>query len=582
MSATNPNDPQNDDLNMEQAGFGAESEQFEDMMSDYLDSLSELEVGQLARATVVEIKKDYVLLDVGDKAEGIADLKEFQDFQGNMTAKPGDEVEVIIERRDAESGQVKVSYRKARQRVEWNRVVEAFEKNTTIRGQVTRALKNGVLVDAGVPCFLPASQLDVTRVENLETFVGQEVECYVIDIDRQRRRGVLSRRRLLAEEQKKKRGAMLESIEEGQTVEGRVKSVLDFGVFVDLGGIDGLVPREEVAWEKRVNVAETLKQGTRYKFKVIGVDKERERITLSRRQLKPDPWQKISDDYPVELTVTGTVTNLTNNCAYLLLADGIEARIHRDNLSWNPAVKKPSDQLKKGEEVKAVVLGYETDKRLLDLGLKQMSADPWANIEERFPVNSRHTVKVADIVSFGAFVQLDEQTKGLIHVSDMSYDRNFKDPKQLLKVGDEVEAVVLKLDPESRRINFGIKQLQQDPFDAYVKEHPQGSVVTGKIKNVASFGAFVELAPNVEGLIHISQWGREKIESLEGVAKPGEEVTAKVIKVEKGIKKISLSRRARLQDEERKEVEQYKNAGPSKATTSLGSLLKGLNIDLKK
>jgi small subunit ribosomal protein S1 len=273
-----------------------ESDQFEDLMSDYLDSLSELEVGQLAKATVIEIKKDYVLLDVGDKAEGIASLKEFWDFRGNMTVHPGDQVEVVVESRDQDSGQLNVSYRKARQRVEWNRIVEAFEKGHTVHGHVVRALKNGVLVDAGVPCFLPASQLDLARVEDLQSFVGQDVECYVIDVDRQRRRGVLSRRKLLTEEQGRKRDEFMAELGDGATVEGKVKSVLDFGVFVDMGNMDGLVPREEIAWEKRVNPAEVLKPGVRYKFKVISVDRDKNRVTLSRRQTKPDPWQKIEND----------------------------------------------------------------------------------------------------------------------------------------------------------------------------------------------------------------------------------------------------------------------------------------------
>jgi len=579
MAAMNPHDEELESA-FDQALTGTDADQFDDLMADYLDSMSELEVGQLATATIVEIKKDSVLLDVGDKAEGVAPLKEFQNYKGELSVQPGDQVEVVIESRDSDTGLLNVSYRKARQRVEWNRIVEAFEKGQTVHGHVTRALKNGVLVDAGVPCFLPASQVDLQRVENLETLVGQEVECYVIDVDRQRRRGVLSRRRLLQEDQKRKRTEILDQLQEGATVEGKVKSVLEFGVFVDLGGVDGLVPREEVAWEKRVNLAETLKQGTRYKFKVVSIDRERERVTLSRKQLKADPWAKIADDYPVELTVRGNVINLTNNCAYVQLADGIEGRIHRDNLSWNPNVKKPSDVLKKGDEVQVSVLGYDLEKRLLDLGLKQMGQDPWDNIEERFPLKSKHTVKISDLVSFGAFVQLDENTKGLIHVSDMSYDRNFRDPKQLVKVGDEVEAIVLKIDKDARRINFGMKQMEQDPFDSFIRKHPSGTVVAGKVKNVTSFGAFVELAPLVEGLLHVSQWGREKVENLESVVKPGDEVTAKIIKVEKGIKKISLSRRAHVQDEERREVEQYKQSGPVKATTSLGSLLKDLKIDV--
>lgn len=579
-----PNEPMNESEEMELApeelNFGGDADQFEDLMSGYLDSMSELEVGQLARAAVVDIKKDYVLLDVGDKAEGIADLKEFCDFRGNLLVEKGEEVEVVVEGRDSDTGQLKVSYRKARQRTQWAMVMEAFDKQTPVHGQIIRALKNGLLVDVGVPCFLPASQYDLSRLEDLESAVGQEIDAYVIDVDRGRRRGVLSRRKLLVEDQKKKRAEMLAELNEGDTVEGRVKSVMDFGVFVDLGGVDALVPREEVSWKKHVNVAETLKPNNRYQFVVTSIDREKERVTLSHRQIAADPWASVEDDYPKGRVVTGTVTNLTNNCAYVVLNEGVEGRIHRNNLSWSSSARKPSDVLKKNEAAEAVVLDYDREKRLLELGLKQMQTDPWENIEERFPVKSRQKVKVTELVSFGAFVQVDESTKGLLHVSDMSWDRNFRDPKQMVKPGDEIEAVVLKIDPETRRINFGLKQLTEDPFAAYVRQHKTNSYVTGKVKNVTSFGAFVELAPMVEGLIHVSQWDREKTENLENAVKPGEEVTAKIIKIEPKIQKISLSRRAWLADEEKREVAQYTQPGPVKATTSLGNLLKDLKINV--
>jgi len=574
-----------DQQNPSDQGFdnGSEMEQFDDLMSNYLDSMSDLEVGQLTRASIVEIGKDHVLLDVGDKAEGICAVKEFQDFRGNLLVHPGDEVEVVIESRDSDTGQVNVSYRKARQRAEWNRVVDAFEKGNTVFGHVTRALKNGVLVDVGIPCFLPGSQINLTRVDNLESLVGEPMECYIIDLDRQRRRGVLSRRRLLAEEQNKKRSDLLGTLEEGQTIEGRVKSVVDFGVFVDMGALDGLVPREEVAWEKRVNVSEALKPDNTYTFKILSIDRERSRITLSRRQLNPDPWLTIEEDYPETRKVTGTVTNLTNNCAYLVLSDGIEGRIHRDNLSWLPSIKKPSDLLKKNQEVEAVVIGHDKEKRLLELGLKQTTDDPWSNIEERFPIGSKHTVTIGDVVSFGAFARIDDFTKGLVHLTDMTYDRSVKDPRKIIKVGDEVEVVVTKIDKKNRRLNFGMKQLQEDPFTAYTKANPQGSTVTGTVKNVSAFGAFVELAPLVEGLLHISQWSKDKIESLEGLVKSGDEITAKITKIEKKDRKISLSRRALLQEEERKVVEQYKKQdGGTSANTNLGSLLKNLDIKVNK
>lgn len=573
-------DVKDDKDNKEEQVLPEENEQFEDLMSNYLDTMGELEVGQITHARIVQVKKDYVLLDIGDKAEGVVEIKEFQDFQGNLNVAVGDEVDVIIQNRDPESGQVNVSYRLARQRIYWDRLVEAFEKNLPVTGFITKALKTGVLVDAGVPCFLPASQLGLSRTEDLESVVGQEIEAYVIDLDRNRHRGVLSRRRLLTEERKKKREEALTKLEEGAVITGKVKSIMDFGVFVDLGGIDGLVPREEVSWHKHVRMDEALKLNTNYKFKILSIDREKERVTLSRRQLKPDPWQKIETEYPKDLNVRGTVTNLTNNCAYVLLDDGIEGRIHRNNLSWITTVRKPSDVLKKDDVVKAVVLDWDKEKRLLELGLKQISIDPWQEIEAKYPIGSRQKVKIIEVVPYGAFVQLDDTTKGLIHVSDMSYDKRFKDPKQLVKVGDEVEAVVLKIDLDARRINLGIKQLEDDPFETFTRAHRQGSAVTGKVKSVTSFGAFVELAPHVEGLLHVSQWSREKVETLENVVKPGDELTVKIIKIEREIGKISLSRRAYLADEERREVDQYRSTNVD-ANTNLGSLLKNLKIDIK-
>ncbi|MBX7244532.1 MAG: S1 RNA-binding domain-containing protein [Candidatus Sumerlaeaceae bacterium] len=573
MNTPAPNEPQ-DAANPDEDG------QFDSLMSSYLDSVKELAYGQLTKARVVAVRKDYVLLDVGDKAEGIVEIKEFEDFRGNVKISVGDEVDVVLQGRDPETGQILVSYRQAKQRANWDHVVEAFEKNQPLHGHVSRALAKGVMVEAGIPCFMPASQCDIGHVDDLATLVGQEVDVYVIDLDKAKHRAVVSRRKLLSEEVKKKREETLKTLEEGTTVSGKVKNIVDFGVFVDLGGVDGLVPREEIAWEKNVEAAEALKVNYNYKFKVLTVDRERGRVSLSRRQLKPDPWLKIEQDYPKDLNVKGVVTNMTRNCAYVRLEDGIEGRIHRNNLSWNMSINKPQDVLKENDTVRAVVLDYDREKRLLDLGLKQISVDPWLEIEQKYPINSRQKVKILETVPYGAFVQLDDNTKGLIHVSDMSYDRSFKDPKNLVKVGDEIEAVVLKLDMDARRINLGIKQLEQDPFEAYVRAHPVNSIVTGKVKGVTKFGAFVELAPHVEGLLHKTQWSRDKVETIEGLVKEGEEVTAKIIKIEKKDKKVSLSRRAHLHDEERREIDAYARQNPKDATTSLGSLLKNLKINV--
>ena len=563
---------------------GEEGDQFEALLSDYLDTMPALSNGQLVKATVIAVNKESVLLDVGDKAEAMVDAREFQDFRGKSTVKVGDEIEVMIQGRDNETGNLRASYRNAQRQANWDRIVEAHEKGHTLIGVVNKVMENGVMVDVGIPCFMHASQVDLTRVEDLKTMLGQEVTVHVLAVNRPRHRATLSRRKVLAEEQAVKRSEVMATLEVGSTINGKVKKggIVEFGVFIDLGGVDGLVPRDEVAWERHVKPAEVLRENTHYNFKVIAIDTERGRITLSRKQIKPDPWTKVPTEYPVDSIVTGKVINITNNCAYVQLADGIEGRIQRDDLSWSLTVKKPSDVMKKGEEVSAKVLGYEDSRRLLNLGLKQTSADPWDDIETRYPQGSRQTVKVIEVVPYGAFVKLDEENKGLIHVSDMSHDRNFKNPKKLFNVGDEIEAMVLKLDRAARRINMGIKQLTEDPWQAYVKAHPKGSVVTGKAKSVTGFGVFVELAPKIEGLLHISQWSREKVDALENVVKTGDELTVKIIKVEPEIQKISLSRKDYMREEERRTVDQYRGTKVQSATTNLGSLISGLKIDVKK
>lgn len=564
---------------MPPSGSSGEEEDFEQLLEEYLSDTPHVEKGKITEARVVAITKEYVMVDVGDKAEGIVNISEFQDYRGNLSVKEGDVVEVYVQGRDPETGHVIVSRERARRQAAWQQVAEAAEKKYPVHGFVVKAVPNkGLIVDIGVSAFMPASHVDLRPVEDLASFVGQEIDAYILSVDKERGRISVSRRKLLEEEAAKKRAEILASLEEGATITGKVKNHTEFGVFVDLGGIDALVPREELAWEKRIDPAETLRLGYTYKFKILKVDRERERVTLSRRQLKPDPWSKIEDDYPLELVVRGKVTDITPSTAYVVLDSGIEGRIRREHLSWALTVRRPSDILKVGDEVKAVVIGYDKAKRLLELSLKQVTEDPWQHVEEKYPVGSRVKAKVLDVVNYGAFVQLDETTKGLIHVSDMSYDKKQRDPKKFLKSGDEIEAVVLKIDTENRRINLGIKQLEDDPFELFLNQHPVGSVVTGKVRSIAKFGVFVELAPKVDGLLHISEWAKERIEDLSSVVNVGDEVTAKIIKADHENREISLSRKQYLRDQERKEIEEYREQGPVDATIRLGDLLKGFGL----
>jgi small subunit ribosomal protein S1 len=553
-------------------------EDFAALLDKYMGE--DQQVGQLVQATVVAIIDDgTVLLDIGDKAEGVAPIKEFQNFKGELEIQVGDLVEVVIERRNDQE-QIPVSRRKARLAQDLNVLQAAMDNGITVPCMVEKVVNKGlqVSVGGGVQCFLPASQVSLTRNEDLQKYVGQELEVHVTEVDHKRRRGVVSRRKVLQEQQDAARKEFLEALQEGEFREGRVKNVAAFGVFVDLGPIDGLVPREEVAWERNVKMDEVLKPGTRYKFKVLQVDRERGRITLSRRQTKADPWDTIETEYPVGSTVTGKITNLNPKMAFVALGDGTDGKILTENLSWLPTVRRPSDVVQVGDEIQAVVLDHDRDRRTINLGLKQIETDPWSTVAERYPKGSRQTGTVTDFVDFGMFVTLDPAVKGLVHVSDLSHDNSIRDPKKAYTKGQEVEVVVLKIDRENRKIALGIKQLEDDPFELYINNNPQNSVVTGVVKEVRDVLVIVELARLVEGRLHVSEWDRERHDKLTGLVKVGDELTAKILKVEKKERRIALSRKKMLLEEERKAIDQYKKAGPVKATTSLGALMRGLTI----
>ncbi len=557
---------------------GDGEEDFEALLDQYMGE--DQQVGQLIQATVVAILDDgNVLLDVGDKAEGIAPVKEFQNFRGELEVAVGDVVEVVTERRDEEQ-RLRVSRRKARLQQDLKLLQAAMESGATVPCLVEKVVNKGLLVLAGggVQCFLPASQVSLAKNEELQKFVGQELEVHVLEVDQKRRRGVVSRRKVLQEQQATERAEFLSTLMEGEFREGRVKNVAAFGVFVDLGPMDGLVPRAEVAWDRQAKVEDVLKPGIRYKFKVLSVDRENGRITLSRRQTKPDPWENIESEFPIDSTVSGKVTSMNPKMAFVELAEGIEGKILADNLSWLPTVRRPSDVLNAGDEIQAVVLGYDRDRRNISLGLKQIETDPWSTVSERYPKGSRQTGTVTDFVDFGMFVSLEPAIKGLVHISDLSHDPSVRDPKKLYKKGDQIEVVVLKIEKDARKIALGLKQLEEDPYELYISNNPQGSSVTGIVKEVKDIILIVELAKLVEGRLHISEWDRDRVEKLTLVAKPGDEITAKILKVERKERRIALSRRKMLVDEERKAIDQYKKAGPVKASTSLGDLMRGLNL----
>ncbi len=582
--------------------IGIEQEEiaeFDKAMSNGVVDIPNLEIGQCMSASVIEVKKDYVLLDIGDKAEGVVELREFCDPKGNVNVKTGDQVDVVLIGRDNETGQLKMSHRQAKVISEKQRISKAFKEKTPVKGIVKKVTKDGLIVDIGLDCFMHRTQIDIKRIDKdlpLDEWLGKEVEAYVTQMspdarDEKRTKISISRRRLMEAQAEEAAKEVMKTIEPDIIITGKVKKIEKFGVFVDLGGVDALVPQSEIAWERGVDVNEVLKPGYNYKFKVLSVE-EREndkngrksrRISLSRKQIKPDPWLKITETYPLDSSVKAKVNGIAFNCAYVTLEDNTEGFIPREELSWGTSLKPVDSVLKKGDEVECKVIGYNDKKHHVKLSLKAVTKDPWDDIEKRYPVNSKQHGKVIEVVDYGAFVELDEFTKGLVYIGDFTYDPSDKrKPAEVLKIGDEIDVIILRIDKEQRRINLGIKQISGDPFKHYINEHKERTAVTGTVTEVIDAGLRIKLADNVFGFLRIRDWDTERTETLRGVVNVGDSVTAMISRIDKKKRDISLSRRDYIREEEKRDREAYSGQTSEKAVTHLGNLLSSLNIDLKK
>lgn len=556
MSPDNTPNPKND------PNFSAEDAEFEKAMKEdfasYLNThMTSQEVrGEMVDLTVIEVREDRVLIDTGGKAESTIPLEEFVVVDGKPSVKKGDVIKAIQVGK-TDDGAPRYSHKEARKRLAQKGIKEAMDAKLPVPGRITAVVKGGVMVDIGLDAFMPASQVDLFKVPNLETMVGMEIEAYVLEFDGRRNRAVLSRRQLLFERRENQRRGFLDTLQPGSIVKGKVKSALEFGVFVDLGMVDGFIPREEVSWDRGRAPEEVLKSGDEVEVKIMSVASDSGRITLSRKRLSDNPWEGIEQRFPVGSTVQGEVITIQPYGAFVHIEEGITGMIHASDMAWASGNKKPQDYVRVGDKVTSLVLEVNKDKRRLSLGLKQLLRDPWADVEARFPVGSRYKGPVTSITNYGAFVKLDDAVEGMVHVSDISWEKRVNHPKDYLKVGEEVNVVVLKLDAENRRISLGIKQLADSPYDAYLKANPVGSVVTGKVTRFAPFGAFVELAQGLEGLIHISQIDEKRVELPEKALQVGQEVTVKIIGVEKKNQKISLSRREAIKAAEKANITAY-------------------------
>ena len=516
-------------------------------------SATRFAVGEIIKGTIIEVRPKEVLVDIGYKSEGVIPTNEFVD---SNALKVGDAIDVLIEKLENKDGTVELSHEKAEFKQNWERILTICNEGGTILGKVKSVVKGGLVVNIGVEAFLPASQIDVITPRNLAQFVNNTYEFKVVKINQERQNIVLSRRELIEQERNEKRAKLLAEMVPGDIRKGAVKNITDFGAFIELNGIDGLLHITDMSWGRINHPSEILKVGQEIDVVVLDVNKEKERVSLGLKQKMANPWDNIESKYPVGAKVKGKVVNLVPYGAFVQLEMGVEGLVHVTELSWTKRVAKPSDVLKQDQEIEAIVLGINREEQKISLGIRQLESNPWDNAEAKYTVGAHVKGKVRNLTSYGAFVELEEGIDGMIHVSDMSWTRKINHPSEVLKKADEVEAIVLEVDRPNQRIALGMKQLAQDPWAGIDQLYKVGDVVTGKVTKLASFGAFVGLQHDIDGLVHISQISEERVEKIKNVLKAGQDVTARVIKIDKGERRIGLSIKAASYSDEQLKEEQ--------------------------
>ncbi len=506
---------------------------------EYEQSIRLFEADTILQGRIVNVINDEVVVDVGYKSEGILPISEFED---PTSIDIGDMVEVLLESVEDESGAVVLSKRRADRLRGWERIVTTHKEGDVVRGKVTRKIKGGLLMDIGVPVFLPASQVSIRRSADISEFIGQEIEAKIIKIDESRMNIVVSRRKLIEEERERQKRTLLSEIAEGQVRRGTVKNLADFGAFVDLGGIDGLLHITDMSWGRVGHPSEVVKVDQEIEVQVLKVDKDRERIALGLKQLSPSPWKNVEDRYPVGTRLAGEVTNIMNYGAFVKIEDGLEGLVHISEMSWTKRVNHPGDLVNVGDKVEVVVLDINKEKKEISLGMKQTETNPWTLVEKKYPEGTVIEGEVRNLTNYGAFVELEEGVDGLLHVSDMSWTRKVGHPSEVVEKGQRVRAIVLQVDQEKKRVALGLKQLSPDPWqDDIPRRFSIGTQVRGKVTKITNFGVFVELAPELEGLLHVSELTDQKVESPEEIVKPGQEVDVKVLRVDPTERKIGLT-----------------------------------------
>jgi small subunit ribosomal protein S1 len=509
--------------------------------------------GNIVKGTIIEVRPKEVLVDIGYKSEGVISGNEFEDIK---TVKVGDQIDVLIEKLEDKEGMVILSKEKAEFKQNWERILTICNEGGTIAGKVKAIVKGGLLVNIGVEAFLPASQIDVITPKNLTQYVGNTYEFKVVKINQERQNIVLSRRELIEQERTERRQKLLAEMTPGDIRKGTVKNITDFGAFIDLNGIDGLLHITDMSWGRIGHPSEILKVGQDLDVVVLDINREKERVSLGLKQKLANPWDTIDQKYPVGAKVKGRVVNLVPYGAFVELEPGVEGLVHVTELSWTKRIAKPSDMLKPDQEIEAVVLGINREEQKISLGIRQLETNPWEKAQEKYPAGTRVKGKIRNLTSYGAFIELEEGLDGMIHVSDMSWTRKINHPSEVIKKGDEVEALVLEVDKTNQRIAVGMKQLTVDPWEGIDQLYKVGDLVTGAVTKLASFGAFIGLQHEIDGLVHISQISEERIDKIKNVLKVGQEVTARVIKIDKSDRRIGLSIKAANYSNEQLKAEQ--------------------------
>ena len=516
-------------------------QEYEHLLAQYEKSFKNLQEGQIIRGRILTVTPSEVIVDIGYKSEGIIPVSEFTDFSGNVMVKPGDAVDVLLERTEDQNGYVVLSKDKAEKMKVWDEVEKAYRSGSTVRGRVIDRIKGGLAVDIGVKAFLPGSLVDVKPVKNLESLRGKDLDFKVISVDKKRGNIVLSRKAVVEIEQEAKKKETLQLLEEGRVLRGVVKNLTDYGAFVDLGGLDGLLHVTDMSWGRVNHPSDLVKVGDEIEVVVLKFDRETERVSLGTKQLTEDPWAHVPERYPVGSRVNGRVTNVTDYGAFVELEEGVEGLVHVSEMSWSKKVKNPSKVVSPGDTVEAVVSDVNRDARRISLSLKDTLPDPWENVVQKYAVGSAVKGKVRNLTDFGAFVEIEEGVDGLVHVSDMSWTRRVKHPSEILKKGDEVDAIITSIDQENRRISLSIKEFQPNDWQSFKDKYQPGDVVDGVVTRVADFGVFVQIEGLVEGLMHVSETTLPRGEKPQDHFHEGDPIRARILRIDDAEMKVGLS-----------------------------------------